>query len=185
MMKKFITLLGVVVLGMAVLAGCDDDDIELRLFLVTSSAFIDGASIPAQYTCDGTNISPPLQFIISDEVLLEIQSLALIVDDPDAPGGTFVHWVLYNLPATTTGLEEGVSPDGVLPEGSAEGINDFGNTGYGGPCPPSGSSHRYYFRLYALDTALNLPAGATRAQVDQAMNGHIVDQNTLMGVYAR
>jgi len=185
-MKSIGTIvIGSVFLCMIVLAGCSvDDDLDIELFLITSSAFLEGASIPAQYTCDGMNISPPLQFTISEKTLLRIQSLALIVDDPDAPNGTFVHWVLYDLPATISSLAEGISPNGVLPGGS-QGINDFGNTGYGGPCPPTGSSHHYYFRLYALDTVLNLPAGATRAQVDQAMNGHIIKQATLMGVYAR
>lgn len=187
MMKSIgIMVLGSVFLCMLLLTGCsDDDDFDIELFLVTSSAFLEGASIPAQYTCDGMNISPPLQFIISEEALVKIQSLALIVDDPDVSGEAFVHWVLYNLPATVSRLDEGVSPGGGLPEGSQEGINDFGNTEYGGPCPPTGSSHRYHFRLYALDTVLNLSAGATRSQVEQAMNGHIIEQDTLMAVYAR
>jgi Raf kinase inhibitor-like YbhB/YbcL family protein len=149
---------------------------------ITSTAFASGAAIPAQYTCDGNDISPPLQW---SGVPQGTQSLALILDDPDAPGGTFVHWVLFSMPATTTGLAEGSAPGGALPAGSVEGINDFGNLSYGGPCPPPGSNHRYYFRLYALDTALTLAAGVSRNEVDQAMTGRILAQTELMGTYAR
>jgi Raf kinase inhibitor-like YbhB/YbcL family protein len=188
MKYKLMILAGILSLLMVAFAGCGDDDDDngttdpTTSFVISSTAFTSGASIPVQYTCDGTDISPPLQWSGAPE---GTQSFALIVDDPDAPGGTFVHWVLFDMPATTTALAEAASP-GALPAGSLEGLNDFGNQGYGGPCPPSGSSHRYYFRLYALDTAaLGLAAGATRDQVDQAMSGRILAQAELMGTYAR
>jgi len=187
MKYKLIILLSIVSLLMAAFVGCGDGDGDSTTspttgLTISSTAFASGASIPVQYTCDGTNISPPLTWSGAPE---GTQSFALIVDDPDAPGGTFVHWVLFNMPATTSSLAEGVSPGGTLPTGSLEGVTDFGRQEYGGPCPPPGSSHRYYFRLYALDTALNLAAGATRAQVDQAMSGRILAQAELMGTYAR
>lgn len=189
MKYRLMMLLGVVFLLMMVFTGCgcDDGDSDgvttpTTSLTVSSTAFASQAAIPVQYSCDGTNISPPLQW---SGAPLETQSFALILDDPDAPRGTFVHWVLYNMPATTTSLGEAVSPGGSLPTGSLEGVNDLGNQGYGGPCPPAGSTHRYYFRLYALDTMLNLAAGASRAQVDQAMSGRILAQGELMGFYSR
>jgi Raf kinase inhibitor-like YbhB/YbcL family protein len=113
------------------------------------------------------------------------QSFALILDDPDAPGGTWVHWVLYDLPATERELPTSVPPEGKLPSGARQGRNDFGRTGYGGPCPPPGPGHRYYFRLYALDNKLGLRPGSTRAQVDRSMRGHILAHAELMGGYRR
>ncbi|MCP4582852.1 MAG: YbhB/YbcL family Raf kinase inhibitor-like protein [candidate division Zixibacteria bacterium] len=159
----------------------DPTDPQLTL---TSTAFESGATIPDLYTCEGTDISPQLQWSITNEPE-GIVSFALIVDDPDAPVGTWVHWVFFNLPAATASLPEGTSPDGEIPVGCIEGINDFGNSEYGGPCPPTGQNHRYYFRLYALDTELDLTAGATRTQVDQAMSGHILVEGSLMGRYER
>jgi Raf kinase inhibitor-like YbhB/YbcL family protein len=189
MMKyRFIILVAILSLLMIAFAGCGDGDDDngttgpTTAFVISSTAFSSGATIPVQYTCDGTNISPPLQWSRAPE---GTQSLALIVDDPDAPGGTFVHWVLFNIPATTSSLGEGASPGGALPAGSVEGENFFGNQNYGGPCPPQGENHRYYFRLYALDTMLNLAAGAARDDVDQAMSGRILAQAELMGRYAR
>jgi Raf kinase inhibitor-like YbhB/YbcL family protein len=144
-------------------------------FALTSSAFVQGKPIPARYTCDGLDISPPLAW---SDAPGGTQSFALIMDDPDAPGGTWVHWVLFNLPAQTRQLEERAAPQAV------QGRNSWGRPGYGGPCPPSGT-HRYFFRLYALDTLLQLPAGAGKEQVLRAMQGHILAQAELMGVYAR
>ncbi|OGN98334.1 MAG: phosphatidylethanolamine-binding protein [Chloroflexi bacterium RBG_13_50_21] len=143
---------------------------------ITSSAFNEGDKIPRVYTCDDKNISPPLEWtgIPSDTV-----SLALIMDDPDAPAGTWVHWVLYNLPPNLTELEQGKSGGGV------DGKNDFNRLGYGGPCPPKGSNHRYFIKVYALDTLLDLIPGATQAQVESAMRGHILTQGQLMGKYGR
>ena len=153
---------------------------------LTSPDFAHGASIPAKYTCRGENHSPALQWS-ADALPNGVKSLALIVEDPDAPGGMFAHWVLYNLPPDTTGLVEGVSPAGsaesALPQGAQEGPNDFRKTGYGGPCPPSGQ-HRYFFRLYALDTTIS-GRGLDRAALLKAMDGHVLGQGELMGVYQK
>ncbi len=143
---------------------------------VTSSAFSEGGKIPRLYTCDDQNVSPPLAWT---GVPSDTASLALIVDDPDAPAGTWVHWVLYNMPGDLAGLEQGKNGGGI------DGLNDFRKTGYGGPCPPRGSNHRYFFKLYALDTRLDLKVGATKAQLEAAMQGHILAQGQLMGRYGR
>lgn len=145
-----------------------------------SAAFSANGLIPPEYTCDGKNISPPLAWA---EIPAGTQSLALIVDDPDAPRGTFVHWVVYNLPATLTGLPAHVTTQTDL-SGGLQGKNDFPSLGYGGPCPPSGT-HRYFFKLYALDQTLPLPAGANKAQVLAAAAGHILASTELLGRYQR
>jgi Raf kinase inhibitor-like YbhB/YbcL family protein len=145
-------------------------------------AFTPGDDIPRALTCDGADMSPALSWSEPPE---RTQSLALIVEDPDAPRRTWVHWVLYDLPPTERGLPEGLPPKSQLPSGARQGRNDFGKIGYGGPCPPPGPAHRYYFKLYALDKRLDLPAGATRAQVDRAMRGHIVAEADVMGRYRR
>lgn len=149
---------------------------------ITSPSFAEGQPIPSKYTCDGENISPPLNW---DEVPEAAKSFALICDDPDAPGGTWVHWVLYDLPATVRSLGEGVETTEAVLHGSKQGINDFKRIGYGGPCPPAGALHRYYFTLYALDGELHLKAGATKSEVETAMKGHILSQGKLMGTYKR
>lgn len=149
--------------------------------ILTSSAFREGELIPAKYTCDGRNVSPPLRF---DGVPEGATSLALIVEDPDAPSGTFVHWVLYHLPPTMRELPEGVNPSEVTKSGAMQGRNDFHQTGYGGPCPPGGT-HRYFFRLYALNAAVELHAGATGKELESAMKGRISAEAQLMGRYAR
>lgn len=146
---------------------------------VTSTAFAEGTSIPAKYTCNGNDVSPPLAF---SGIPSGTQSIAVICDDPDAPSGTFVHWVLFNLPASTASLSENVPNLDTLTNGARHGVNDFGTSSYGGPCPPSGT-HRYYFKVYALDTMLSLPAGSTKAQVVSAMTGHILAEGQLMGRY--
>lgn len=151
---------------------------DIRL---TSTAFTDGGTIPKKYTCDGADVSPPLAW---DNVPEGTKSFALICDDPDAPMGTWVHWVLFNLPADTRNLPEAVPPDKELSNGARQGTNDFRKIGYGGPCPPSGT-HRYYFKLYALDTLLDLPAGASKAQLLKAMEGHVLAEGQLMGRYSR
>jgi len=150
-------------------------------FELTSTAFASGEPIPLKYTCDGQDISPPLQW---GDPPQNTQSFALIADDPDAPVGTWVHWVLYNLPAETRALPEAVPPDAELPDGSRHGQNSWQRLDYGGPCPPSGT-HRYFFKLYALDTVLDLDAGAGKKQVLRAMEGHILAQAEVMGVYTR
>jgi len=148
---------------------------------ITSSAFSEGGMIPGRYSCDGPDISPDLSW---QGVPEGSRSLALICDDPDAPAGTWVHWVLFNIPADEKGLAAQIAPDAKLSNGALHGTNDFRRLGYGGPCPPRGT-HRYYFKLYALDTVLPLKAGATKAQVEAAMAGHILAQGQLMGKYKR
>ncbi len=145
-------------------------------------AFRPGDDIPRTFTCDGSDLSPALGWTAPPE---GTQGFALVLEDPDAPRRTWVHWVLYDLPATDRGLPEGVAPHGTLPSGGRQGRNDFGKVGYGGPCPPPGPAHRYYFKLYALDTRLGLPAGAKRADLDRAMRGHILAHAELMGRYRR
>jgi Raf kinase inhibitor-like YbhB/YbcL family protein len=142
---------------------------------ITTSAFQQGGNIASKFSCDGANTSPPLQ--ISD-VPSGAKSLVLVVDDPDAPSGLFTHWTVWNIPPQTSTIAEGSTPKGV------QGTNDFGKSGYGGPCPPSGA-HRYYFKIFALDRDLDLPFGAKRSQLDAAMKGHVIAQGQLMGRYAR
>jgi Raf kinase inhibitor-like YbhB/YbcL family protein len=148
---------------------------------ITSPVFENNGLIPAKYTCDGNDISPPLKW---DAVPQGTKSIALICDDPDAPMGTFVHWVLFGLPPGTTELTENVPRDKVLQNGAKQGMTDFGRVGYGGPCPPSGT-HRYFFKLYALDTELKLDAGADKSRLLKAMEGHILAQGQLIGKYKR
>ena len=143
---------------------------------ITSSAFEHNAKIPSKYTCDGENVNPPLQFL---EVPENAKSLVLIVDDPDAPSKAWVHWVVYNINPQTTEVKENSVPDGGI-----EGMTDFGRPGYGGPCPPSGT-HRYFFKLYALHSVLDLPQNATKQMVEQKMQGHIIDKTELVGLYSR
>ena len=145
-------------------------------------AFRPTSEIPAQFTCDGVDISPALSWTQPPE---GTQSFALIMDDPDAPRGTFVHWVLYDLPASERDLPEDVPPQPTLPSGARQGRNDFGRIGYGGPCPPPGPPHCYHFRLYALDSRLELKAGATRARLDRAVRDHVLDEAELMARYSR
>jgi Raf kinase inhibitor-like YbhB/YbcL family protein len=147
-----------------------------------SRAFQPGEAIPKKYTCDGQDISPPLQW---SGAPAETQTLAMIMDDPDAPAGTWVHWVLYDLPATLSELGEGVAKQERLPIGGFQGKNSFGKIGYGGPCPPPGPAHRYFFKLYALKAKLGLPAGATKAEVESTMQGKIIAQGEFVGRYER
>lgn len=151
---------------------------------LTSNAFKQGEPIPQKFTCQGEDISPQLSWNQNPD---GTQSIALICDDPDAPMGTWVHWVLWNLPADTVTLEENFSKADSLPNGAKQGITDFKRVGYGGPCPPPGGPHRYFFKLYALDTALNLPEGKATGKEDllKAMEGHILAQAELMGTYQK
>lgn len=142
---------------------------------LTSPAFEEGGTIPKKYTCDGQNLSPQLDWSGLPE---QTKSIALIVDDPDAPGGTFVHWVLYGLSGDLKSLAEGTG-DGV------PGASGFRKSAYGGPCPPKGTPHRYFFKVYALDANLGLKPGASKAEVEKAMSGHILAQGQLMGKYGR
>ncbi|MDD3629870.1 MAG: YbhB/YbcL family Raf kinase inhibitor-like protein [Bacteroidales bacterium] len=149
--------------------------------IVKSNSFSDGGMIPAKYTCDGANISPQLSW---DNAPKGTKSFVLICEDPDAPMGTFTHWILYDIPADVHELLENLPKDKILPNGAKQGIADFKKIGYGGPCPPNGT-HRYYFKLYALDTLLNLEPGLKKEDILKAMNGHILAQGQIMGKYAR
>jgi len=151
-------------------------------FSIRSPAFAPGASIPARYTCDGENVSPPLEW---GDVPPEAESLALIVDDPDAPLLTWVHWLVYDMPADRTALPENIPPQEVLDDGTRQGTTSFRRIGYGGPCPPGRRPHRYYFRLYALDAAPDLPPGAKKRALTAVLQIHLLATAETMGVYAR
>lgn len=147
-----------------------------------SSSFANGSAIPRQYTCDGANLSPALTWTGAPGAT---QSLALVMEDPDAPHGTWTHWLVWNIPPRATVMPEGEPPAEMLDNGARQGSNDFHRIGYGGPCPPAGRPHRYVFRLLALNIRLDLKAGARRTELDQAMRGHILVQSEWMGTYAR
>lgn len=175
------------VLGLALgLAGADSRAAETPTkkysMQLSSTAFSEGAPVPAKYTCDARDVSPPLKW---SGVPAEAKSLVLIADDPDAPAGTWVHWVLYDLPASATELPEDQPKSQYVPAGGRQGLNSFKRLGYGGPCPPPGKPHRYFFKLYALDTRLELKPGATKPEVEGAMANHVLAQAQLMGTYKR
>jgi len=149
---------------------------------LSSTAFAEGAPIPAKYTCDDKNLSPPLRWSGTPP---GTKSIALIVDDPDAPGGTWVHWVLFDAPAQTQEFAQDLPKTQYLPGGARQGLNGFKHLGYGGPCPPPGHPHRYFFKVYALDTMLGLKPGATKGEVERAMTGHILGEGQLMATYKR
>jgi hypothetical protein len=157
----------------------DEGNITLSL---SSPALQEGEDIPTDYTCDGQDMSPPLTW---DEPPSETQSFALIMDDLDAPGGVFTHWVLFNIPADSRELQEAVPAESQLSSGALQGKNSFGKTGYGGPCPPAGNPHQYQFTLYALDQLLDLHMGASKNEVFNAMQGHILGQGRLTATYQR
>ncbi|MFZ2410600.1 MAG: YbhB/YbcL family Raf kinase inhibitor-like protein [Candidatus Methanoperedens sp.] len=180
MSLKFIIL----IFSLAVVSGCiavEKEANTMEKIVISSEIFKDGETIPAEYTCDGKNVSPAL---LLEGIPAGAKSIALIMDDPDAPGGMFVHWVLYNIPASTRKLPEGMPKNETLGDGSRQGMTDFGRVGYGGPCPPKGT-HRYYFKIYALSTMLSLQPGASKKQLENAMKGHILAQGELMGRYER
>ena len=143
---------------------------------LTSPAFANNGKIPSKYTCEGEDVNPPLVF---DDVSEDTKSFVLIVEDPDAPAKTWVHWVVFNIPPYTREIDEDTVPDDAL-----LGRTDFGNKSYGGPCPPSGT-HRYIFKLYALDTELDLEVGVTRREVEYAMQGRVIDEAQLTGLFSR
>ena len=149
---------------------------------ITSAGFADGQPVPAKYTCDGSDVSPPLQWT---NVPANTKSLVLIADDPDAPVGTWVHWVLYDLPANTNALPENVTKAETLTGNAKQGLNDFRRIGYSGPCPPAGKPHRYFFKIYALDTMPHLKPGLTKKELLKATNGHVLAEGQLMGTYQR
>lgn len=158
-----------------------EDAMTSQSFSLSSPAFVQGATIPPKYTCDESDQSPPLNWTGAPA---SVQSFALIMDDPDAPAGTWVHWLIFNIPANATGLPENMPTDPTLVDGSIQGTNSWGRIGYGGPCPPSGQ-HRYFFKLYALDARLSLDSKAAKPDLLKAMEGHILAQTELMGVYRR
>ncbi len=154
---------------------------EIMEIKIKSASFEEGGMIPSKYTCDGEDISPPLSWTPPPK---GTKGLALICDDPDAPMGTWVHWLLFNLPPEVTGLSENIPPEKVLKIGAKQGRNDFGKIGYGGPCPPRGT-HKYHFKLYALDSEIDLEPGATKDDLIKAMEGHILAETQLIGRYKR
>jgi Raf kinase inhibitor-like YbhB/YbcL family protein len=148
---------------------------------VKSTVFGEGNPIPKRYACDGLNVSPPLEMSGVQE---SAKSLAIICEDPDAPSGVWTHWVIFNIPPESKTLPEGVEMDELLEDGSKQGLNDSGMVGYSGPCPPGGT-HRYYFRVYALDSKLDLPPRISKQELLNAMEGHVLDKGQLMGLYSR
>lgn len=150
--------------------------------IVTSLAFAAGAPVPARFTCKGENVSPPLAWSGAPAAT---RSFAVIVDDPDAPGGDWVHWILFNLPASVASLEAGLPRNFKLANGAVQGINDFGTAGYGGPCPPPGRPHRYVFHVYALDGMLDLKSAARKSDLLRAMDGHVLAQGELTATFQR
>lgn len=148
--------------------------------MIIESVFQSQQPIPSKYTCDGENVSPPLKFL---QVPSKAVSLVLIVDDPDAPRGTFDHWIIWDLPPSIKELSEGGKEISRLASLPVQGINGFGKTYYQGPCPPAGKPHHYHFKLYALDIKISLPEGSSKQQVEQAMQGHVLEQAQLIGTY--
>lgn len=170
------------IIGLALACCGAPEKMEPGHLQLTSSAFAEGGVIPSKYTCDDKNVSPPLKW---SGVPGTAKSLALIADDPDAPSGTWVHWVVYDVPATVSELPEDVAKTQFIAANARQGLNDFKHLGYGGPCPPAGKPHRYFFKLYALDKLLELKPAATKKEVERAMEKHIVGQSKLMGIYNR
>jgi len=151
-------------------------------FAISSTSFFNGGEIPKKFTCDGADVSPELSWTDSPP---DTQSFALIADDPDAPDGTWTHWVLFDLPPITNSLPEGVTKIDELPGGERQGRNDFRKIGYNGPCPPPGKPHRYFYKLYALDRKLGLKPGADKQELEQAMQNHILGKTEWVGTYQR
>jgi Raf kinase inhibitor-like YbhB/YbcL family protein len=180
--SAFLPLVAVLFLGGATPAGHPGGSGPAPAFELKSPAFSNGSSIPKRYTCDGPNVSPLLAWMAPPA---GTQSFALIMDDPDAPRGTWAHWVLYAVPAEAAGLPENMPQRPVLDEGTQQGLNDFHKIGYNGPCPPPGKAHRYSFRLYALKSAMNLGPAVDKASLERAMKGHILAQAELIGLYQR
>lgn len=177
-----ILLLPVVSCGDSASASAQGKDPAHSSFHLESTAFKEGAFIPTRFSCQGENVSPPLAWTGPPS---GARSFALIVEDPDAPAGTWTHWVAYNLPAQSRAMTANMPKQGELANGGLQGTSSFGSVGYGGPCPPPGKAHRYFFRLYALDTLLDLKAGATRSEVQAAMKSHVVGEAQLMGRFKR
>ncbi|HEY2472962.1 MAG TPA: YbhB/YbcL family Raf kinase inhibitor-like protein [Terracidiphilus sp.] len=181
-----ILLLLAFLLAVPFLAGCRHSESAIAAAagatLTLSSTSLQDGKVPRECTCDGDDASPPLKWAAPPT---GAKSFALTVTDPDAPSGTFTHWVLFNLPAGSNSLSQGVPKQGQLSDGSRQGRNDFGKLGYGGPCPPRGNPHRYVFTLYALDGALDVNQGSSRSQLESAMSGHILAQGEMTARYGR
>ena len=179
--KKILCLPAIMILffNFWLLESCDSKTKQGAIIKLNSLAFSDGDIIPDKFTCDGADISPPLEWGLVPE---NAKSIALICDDPDALMGTWAHWVYFDIPASMKSLPENITPEENPVNGGKQGTNDFGRIGYGGPCPPGGT-HRYYFKIYALDTILHLPAGIDKKQLLKTMKGHIIGQAQLMGKY--
>ena len=181
-----ILLLLALLLAAPFLAGCRHNEPAIAAasgaVITLSSTSLQDGRVPKEFTCDGEDKSPPLAWQVPPS---GTRAFALTVTDPDAPGGTFTHWVLYNLPADANGLPEGVPKQDQLANGARQGKTDFGKVGYGGPCPPPGKPHRYVFTLYALDSKLDVPAGALRSQVESAIQGHVLARGELTAHYGR
>lgn len=182
MMKLILTItLSIIISSQAYLQ--TKSQVKKMEFKITSSAFDDGGTIPVKYSCEGKNISPQLKW---NEPQPGIKSYALIVDDPDAPSGDFVHWVVYNIPSDVREMHEESTPSKNVPDEVMMGTNSAGKIGYMGPCPPAGQTHRYFFKLYALDTILHhIGSGATKAKMLAAIKGHILSETHLMGKFKR
>jgi Raf kinase inhibitor-like YbhB/YbcL family protein len=187
-MKKLLTAIISIMLVVFIFLGSNCESKEKSgassgsSLTLSSPAFSDGANIPKAYTCSGSNYSPALKWANAPE---GTQSFAIIVQDPDAPFDPFCHWIIYNIPADQTSLSEKASPNGKLPAGALEGINDFGKIGYGGPCPPPNTPHRYFFKIYALDKMLNIQSSPRKNDLIHAMNGHILGEAQIMGMFGR
>jgi Raf kinase inhibitor-like YbhB/YbcL family protein len=180
-MSLFMLTVGLVSFGCALWVAPTALGRSLPKLFLSSTAFADGAPIPVKYSCQGNDISPPLLW---EGAPAQTKSFALICDDPDAPGRTWVHWVFYNLPSSLSSLSDNTPKTGALPNGAAQGLNSSGQIGYQGPCPPSGK-HRYFFKLYALDAALSLEGRSTKDELLKAMEGHILAFGQIMGTYQR
>jgi len=176
-MRRLVFQVALLALVAAPLSAADDPS-----FSLASDSFTDGKPIPPEFTCDGVDRSPPIHWDGAPEAT---KAFALVLDDPDAPGGTFTHWILYNAPGATKAFDEGVAPKGKLGDGSLQGTNDFGKTGYSGPCPPQGTDHHYVFQLYALSEPVDLQPGAKRDAVLDAIKSTTIAKAKLTGTYKR
>jgi len=182
---RWLMLFGMLVMAAPAQQCTGDEAVERKVlmkFELTSTAFEEGGTIPAKFTCAGEDVSPFLEWSHAPE---GTRSFALICDDPDAPMGTWVHWVLYGIPAGTTSLAEGIPDEKSIEGVGRQGKNDFKRIGYGGPCPPPGKAHRYFFKLYALDQEPDLEPGATKKDLERAMKGHILAEGRIMGTFRR
>lgn len=184
-LRRFLSRIGIAsLLSLAAASGCHgaSDALAGKASLTLSSSSISNSQIDRSITCDGANSSPQLSW---SQPPAATRSLTLLVTDPDAPGVTFTHWILFNIPPGARSLSSGITGQPQLADGSRQGHNDFDATGYGGPCPPGHDPHRYIFTLYALDTTLDQPSGATRSQVEDSIKGHVLARGQLMGRYGR